>query len=233
LTPCFRRRFLELVTTSFIGIQLGTTAVASASKKADSITRGSERELPSCDHVGGTPGILRVMSVDGSLIAGNAMVGMPINDGLAEARIHRVPVVVPACHQRRVDDDVALTFLSPCGPQFTDRANDVNENSLVVLVQYGTLRALFMGDAGFQSEEPLLNQGVDLYADILKGSAYSSSTAFIQAVHPRIAVVSVGRHNLFGHPAPNTLETLRVAGASIFRTDQCGAVTMRPGAPAH
>jgi competence protein ComEC len=162
--------------------------------------------------------------------------GHAYNDGLAEARAHRVPVIVPACHQRWVDDEVTFTFLSPCGQPFTDSANDVNENSLVVLVQYRTLRALFMGDAGFQSEERLLNQGVDLYADILKvghhGSAYSSSGAFIEAVHPRIAIVSVGRHNLFGHPAPSTLETLRVAGTSIFRTDQCGAVTITTGAAA-
>jgi competence protein ComEC len=141
-----------------------------------------------------------------------------------------VPVIVPSCQQRWVDDEVTFTFLSPCGPQFTDGANDVNENSLVVLVQYQALRALFMGDAGFQSEERLLNQGVALHADILKvghhGSAYSSSAAFIEAVHPRIAIVSVGRHNLFGHPAPSTLNTLRDAGASIFRTDQCGAITI-------
>jgi competence protein ComEC len=159
--------------------------------------------------------------------------GHAYNDGLAEARAHRVPVIVPACHRRWIDDEVTFAFLSPCGPQFTDGANDVNENSLVLLAQYGTLRALFMGAAGFQSEERLLNQGVDLHADILKvghhGSAYSSSAAFIEAVHPRIAVISVGRHNLFGHPAPSTLATLQVAGASLFRTDHCGAVTIAIG----
>ncbi len=159
--------------------------------------------------------------------------GHAYNDGLAEARTHRVPVIVPACHQRWVDDEVTFTFLSPCGPQFADGANDVNENSLVVLVQYRALRALFMGDAGFQSEERLLNQGADLHAEIIKvghhGSAYSSSAAFIEAVHPRIALVSVGRHNLFGHPAPGTLKTLRLAGALIFRTDQCGAITIDTG----
>ncbi len=162
--------------------------------------------------------------------------GHAYNDGLAEARAHRVPVVVPACRQRWVDDEVTFTFLSPCGPQFTDGANDVNENSLVVLVQDQALRALFMRDAGFQSAERLLNQGVDLHADMLKvehhGSAYSSSAAFIDAVHPRVAIISVGRHNLFGHPAPSTLGTLRVEGASIFRTNQCGAVTMTSGAAA-
>ena len=94
--------------------------------------------------------------------------GHAYNDALAAASLRGVPVVVPACRQRWVDDEVTFTFLSPCGLQFTEGANDVNENSLVVLVQYGMLRSLFMGDAGFQSEDRLLHQGVDLHADILK-----------------------------------------------------------------
>jgi beta-lactamase superfamily II metal-dependent hydrolase len=61
-----------------------------------------------------------------------------------------------------------VTFLSPCGPAFSDGANDVNEKSLVVLVEYRTLRALFMGDAGFQSEARLLAQGIDLHADVVR-----------------------------------------------------------------
>jgi competence protein ComEC len=183
---------------------------------------------PHGDHVGGAAPVLRVMPVGWVADSGQRYGGHAYNDALAEAQTHRVPVIVPACHQRWLDDEVTLTFLSPCGPQFADGANDVNENSLVVLVQYRNLRALFMGDAGFQSEERLLAQGVDLHADILKvghhGSAYSSSAAFIDAVRPRLAIISVGRHNLFGHPAPVTLQTLRAAGASIFRTDSCGAV---------
>jgi competence protein ComEC len=58
------------------------------------------------------------------------------------------------------------------------------------------------------------------------GSAYSSTPAFIAAVHPRYAIISVGRHNLFGHPAPPTLATLRRIGARIYRTDENGAVTV-------
>jgi competence protein ComEC len=191
---------------------------------------------PHGDHVGGASGILRMMPVGWIADSGQRYGGHAYDDALAQARIANVPVIVPACHQRWVDDEVMLAFLSPCGPAFTDGANDVNENSLVVLVQYRTLRALFMGDAGFQSEQRLLAQGDDLHADVLKvghhGSAYSSSAAFIETVHPRFAIVSVGRHNLFGHPAPITLETLRHVGASIFRTDQCGAVTIAARATA-
>ena len=67
-------------------------------------------------------------------------------------------------------------------------------------------------------------------ADLLKvghhGSAYSSSPAFIAAVRPRVALISVGRHNLFGHPAATTLATLRDAGTIVYRTDLCGAIVV-------
>ena len=58
------------------------------------------------------------------------------------------------------------------------------------------------------------------------GSAYSSSPAFIAAVHPKYAIISVGRHNMFGHPAPSTIETLQRFGARVYRTDQNAAATV-------
>jgi competence protein ComEC len=58
------------------------------------------------------------------------------------------------------------------------------------------------------------------------GSAYSSSPAFIAAVHPRYAIISVGRHNMFGHPAPGTIAMLQRFGARIYRTDQNAAVSL-------
>jgi beta-lactamase superfamily II metal-dependent hydrolase len=67
--------------------------------------------------------------------------------------------------------------------------------------------------------------------DVLKvghhGSAYASSPAFVAAVRPRYALISAGRHNLFGHPAPVTVQTLEDAGAAVLRTDRCGAITIR------
>jgi len=62
------------------------------------------------------------------------------------------------------------------------------------------------------------------------GSAYSSAPGFIAAVRPRSAIISAGRHNLFGHPAVTTLRTLRNAGATVYRTDRCGAVIVEPRA---
>ncbi len=64
--------------------------------------------------------------------------------------------------------------------------------------------------------------------DLLKvghhGSRFASTPAFVAAVRPRLALISVGRHNTFGHPAPSTLETLRRSGVSVYSTDRCGAI---------
>ena len=125
----------------------------------------------------------------------------------------------------------SLRFIGPSLP-FIEGGNAINSNSVAFVLQYGTFRMLFTGDAGSESEERFLQEGVDLHADVLKvghhGSAYGSSPGFIAAVAPRYAIVSVGRHNLFGHPAPSTLATLRRFGARVYRTDEDGAVTILP-----
>ena len=89
---------------------------------------------------------------------------------------------------------------------------------------------LFTGDAGAEAEERILASGADVRADVLKvghhGSAYSSTPEFIRAVSPRYAVISVGRDNLFGHPARATIDTLRDIGATVYRTDEDGSVAI-------
>jgi competence protein ComEC len=184
---------------------------------------------PHGDHVGGFAPIVRALRVDAIADSGQTNGGRAFNDGLREATLHHVPIHIAQCGDRwATDDGVALSVLSPCGTLFADGKNDVNENSVVVMLAYRDLRMLFMGDAGFQAEQRLLKSGVNLRADVLKvghhGSAYSSAPGFVAAVHPSYALISVGRHNLFGHPAATTLATLRSAGVDPYRTDLCGAI---------
>jgi beta-lactamase superfamily II metal-dependent hydrolase len=127
-----------------------------------------------------------------------------------------------------------LDTLAPEEPLLADGPNDVNENSVVLMMTYRCpdcahpFRMLFTGDAGAQSEARMVANGAALEADVLKvghhGSAYSSTSAFVAAIHPRYALISDGRHNLFGHPAHKTLVTLSAAGATTYRTDRCGAI---------
>ena len=114
-------------------------------------------------------------------------------------------------------------------PQPTPVGNQ-NEDSVVLRVGYGQEYFLFTGDIGTSTEDTLLAQGVPLTAEILKvahhGSRYSSSAAFLAAVDPDFAVISVGAGNPYGHPTQETLDRLRAAGACIFRTDLAGTLTV-------
>jgi beta-lactamase superfamily II metal-dependent hydrolase len=159
-------------------------------------------------------------------------------DCMTAARHHHVPVILVRRGMHHVTDDgITLDAVTPQEPLFAEGANDVNENSVVMRLTYRCtacarpFRMLFMGDAGAQPEARMLATSADLEADVLKvghhGSAYSSTPAFIAAIQPRYALISVGRHNLFGHPAQTTLTTLHQLGASVYRTDRCGAISVR------
>jgi competence protein ComEC len=154
---------------------------------------------------------------------------------MREAATHGVQVARPQRGYRWFDDGVTLDILAPSLPVLADTGDDINENSIVAMLHYNGFREFFMGDAGESSEARLLASGTDLHADVLKvghhGSQYASTPHFIAAVHPQAAIISVGRHNTFGHPGPTTLATLERAGATIYRTDRCGALTISQPRP--
>ena len=192
---------------------------------------------PHGDHVGGCFPIVNALRVDAIGDSGQDYGGRAFRDCLAAARARHVPVVVvrKGMHYA-TGDGVAFDALAPEEPLLAEGKNEVNENSVVLMMTYRCagcatpFRMLFTGDAGAQTEARMLASRADVRADILKvghhGSAYSSTPAFVAAVHARSALISVGRHNLFGHPAAQTLVTLRDAGAIAFRTDLCGAITV-------
>jgi competence protein ComEC len=184
---------------------------------------------PHGDHVGAAAPILRDGFSVGELADGGQQYsGYAWRDAIATARADRVPVVYPRAGMVwRTDDGVTLTFIGPSLP-FIESSNTINDNSIAFILQYKHFRMLFTGDAGIAAEQRFLSEGMDLHADVLKvghhGSAYSSSPAFVSAVHPKYAIISVGRQNMFGHPAPSTLENLQRLGVRVYRTDKNGAV---------
>ncbi|HJU64068.1 MAG TPA: DNA internalization-related competence protein ComEC/Rec2, partial [Gemmatimonadaceae bacterium] len=128
-------------------------------------------------------------------------------------------------------DGVIVRFLAPDSAWLVG-LDDPNEASVVALVRYGGIRFLLVGDAERGEERWLLDHAAELLrADVLKvghhGSSTSTTAAFLAAVQPRVALISVGAGNSYNHPSPVVLRSLASAGATVLRTDRQGSVVVR------
>ncbi|MCX5746225.1 MAG: DNA internalization-related competence protein ComEC/Rec2 [Proteobacteria bacterium] len=108
----------------------------------------------------------------------------------------------------------------------TDPVRTVNDNSLVVAIRYRGRAILFAGDLEAEGEAALAPGRVDVVKVPHHGSRTSSSAAFVAATHPTLAIISCGRGNRFGFPAPEVVARWRAAGATVLRTDLLGAITL-------
>jgi len=186
---------------------------------------------PHTDHVGGAASVLTAMRPraywDAAFAGGSeayiASLAAARKQGIEWHRVHPGDSI-------RVDG-VIIAFLAP-DSAWTVGLKDPNLASTIALVRYGMVRFLLVGDAERAEEDWLLAQhGGDLRAQVLKvghhGSSTSSSGAFLDAVHPEVAVISVGAGNKYGHPSNDVLYALSRAGAEVLRTDQAGTVIVR------
>ncbi len=110
--------------------------------------------------------------------------------------------------------------------------NIANEGCVVARLVYGDVSMLLTCDMSAEMEQRVLElEGGNLASDILKvahhGSKYSSSDAFVAAVAPAFAAISVGARNTYGHPAQPTLDTLAAHGVQVLRTDQEGTIVFK------
>ena len=146
---------------------------------------------------------------------------------LTEASQRSVQIVHKISGSRFDWDGVTGEFLWPADAGPVNEAS--NDDSLVLRITDGRVHFLLPGDAQQRSEDELVARDAPLAADFLKvphhGSKTSSTEAFLEAVAPRVAVVSVGEANPFGHPAESILERYANAGTRLLRTDRDGAVT--------
>ena len=191
---------------------------------------------PHADHLGGLKKVVSTLPVKMFLDAGFPTTS-PSYAGLLSVISSRGVEVKQASAGRQIDigDGAMLTMLGPPTPWLANTRSDVNANSVLARLTWKDRSALFTGDSEPQTERWLLGlklQGSQsLRAELLKvahhGGRFSSTAPFLQAVGPRIAVISVGAGNDYGHPTPEALGRLAQTGARVLRTDQDGEVTVR------
>ena len=123
-------------------------------------------------------------------------------------------------------ENVKCQILSPIKSSY----DNLNNYSVVLKITYKNSKFLFTGDAEQEDESKILNNGFDISSDALKvghhGSSSSSSENFLKEVSPKIAVISCGKNNDYGHPHKVTLDKLNSINCKIYRTDLNGDIVI-------
>lgn len=182
------------------------------------------------DHTEGLEAVLKEMKV-GLLI-------LPDTDGNGFEKLEAIcikkGIKIEECKKGdliRLDKETKLEVLNPLEfSKDTLAQQSLNNSSLVLKLIYKNIKVLFTGDSEAPVEERLVESDMDFEADLLKmghhGSITSSSEAFLDRIKPRFAVISVGERNHFGHPSQFVVDRLLERSTKLYRTDECGAVTV-------
>jgi len=175
------------------------------------------------DHCGGLPSVLENLDVGSMWISPRRFRGDCAQRVLEVCARRAIPIRLVRDGEVREIGGLSLrAFVA----DRTFKHSPENNSSVVLRVLVGRWTALLTGDAERDAEEFLADR--DIKADVLKighhGSRTSSTPPLLDAVRPRIALISCGLHNTFGHPHATVIESLRARGIHVWRTDRNGTI---------
>ncbi len=192
------------------------------------------------DHAGGLAGVLHDRRVDEIEVTPYFSPRAEYDRVVALASQRGITLRTVTYHEKRVVGQVSWTTLWPArvpalpppgtsSATPTDEGSPENNASIAMMVELSGLRILLTGDLEPESQRAVLATGADLRADVLKVPHHGSAQqepAFIAATGARLALISAGRDNDYGHPAPRTLELLSHESIRTATTNTTGALTV-------
>lgn len=178
------------------------------------------------DHIGGGVAILQAIQVDEILVPEALKEGFSETAVANLAKKQGIPLVYGKMGQAWRAGGDTFRILHP-----SKYEEDSNESSLVLMAEINHVRWLFTGDVGEIGEREIIKRYQKLRVDVLKvghhGSKTSSSEAFLEATHARVAIISAGVNNRYGHPHQEVVEVLQSKSMHILRTDLNGGISYK------
>ncbi len=180
---------------------------------------------PQRDHIGGAADVLRGLDVGAVLDPRLPYPSADERSALAAAAKRGVRVTTARAGQAFALGRLRLLLLWPTGPG--PAGEDPNDHAVVVLASYGRIDALLTADAESNVTAPLLHGPVEVLKVAHHGSVDPGLRDELRTLRPRVAVISVGARNDYGHPTASTLAALEaVPGLRLYRTDLDGRVVV-------
>jgi competence protein ComEC len=180
---------------------------------------------PHEDHIGGMDSVINEFNIGTIYMPKVSANTKTFTDVMQAVKNKGLTVTTPVAGSSFTLGSATCTILAPNSSSY----EDLNNFSIVIRLLYGDTSFLFTGDAQIESEKEMLARNYSLQSDVLKvghhGSSTSTSATFLKAVSPKYAVIEVGQGNDYGHPHQETLDKLKAAGTTVYRTDQNGTIT--------
>ena len=180
---------------------------------------------PQRDHVGGASAVVRTLEVAEVLEPGLAATGPEREEALAAARARHVPIEIVRAGTNFRLGRLRLKVLWP--EDEGTASEDPNQNAVVLLASYGETDVFLSADAESDVTSRLVLRPVEVMKVAHHGSEDDGLAAELETLRPRVAVISCGRNNDYGHPRPGTLAALEASpGLDLYRTDENGRVVV-------
>jgi competence protein ComEC len=182
---------------------------------------------PHEDHIGNMAAIINSFEIN-NFYAPKITSSMKSFEEMIEALKNNNLKIIPA----KTGKNFSLGKTAKCeiiAPNSTTYDN-INDYSVILKLTYGDTKFLFTGDAEEVSEKEVIYNNFDINCDVLKvghhGSSSSSSTEFLKKITPKVAIISCGKNNNFGHPHKETLNNFKKFNCKIYRTDIEGTIIL-------
>lgn len=178
------------------------------------------------DHIGSMDAVLENYAVDKILFSKHTTNTKTFENFVNAVKNAGCQLYSPSVNEEFTFQDSKFVVLAPNASSY----KDLNNYSIVIKFIYKDTSYLFTGDAESLSEQEILNNNLDVSADVLKvghhGSKSSSSKKFLDAVNPKYAIISCGKNNDYGHPKSVIMNRLKKANIVVYRTDESGSIIL-------
>ena len=177
---------------------------------------------PHSDHIGGLDKVIDTFDVGKVILPPVEHTTKTFEDVLDAVAGKGLKLTKPRVGDTYTLGNASFTIIAPN----EDYGNDLNNWSVGIRLDYGDNRFVMCAEA--LAEADILENGIDISADVLKaghhGSSTSTSEAFLDKVAPSVAVIQCGKDNSYGHPHKETLEKFKERGIQVYRNDRDGTV---------
>ena len=174
---------------------------------------------PHEDHIGGFDNVIKNFDIGTIYMPKKSANTKTFEEVLDAIKAKKLKVTAPAIGDKFTVGDASCEVMS-----INNTAEDANECSIVIQMECNGVKYLFTGDANYTVENSRKWDEVDILKVGHHGSRTSTTKSFLNQIKPKVALISVGKDNSYGHPTENTLKRLNDIGAKIFRTDENGTI---------